>query len=88
MTAEKLYHIIKLHQWHPQLFTTIFLYFFKITLVSSRKYNTEMGVNLVGAQQGFGNFSGFIRCTSVCTIAWLVAFMWAFNGKLHSPAQK
>lgn len=74
-------------QWHPQLLTTIFLYFFRITLLSSKKYRTDIGDNLVGAQQGFGTFPGLTRCTNVCTIAWLVAFMWAFRGKLHSPLQ-
>lgn len=77
----------KLDQWQPQLFTTMFLYFFRITLLSSRKYKTEMAESFVGAQQGFGTLPGLTRCTNVCTIAWLVAFIWAFKGKLHSPLQ-
>lgn len=50
-------------QWHPQARTTMFLYFFKMTLELSSKYSTEMAWSLVGAQHGFGTFSGFIRCT-------------------------
>lgn len=41
-------------QWHPQALTTIFLYFFKMTLELSSKYRTEMAFSLVGAQHGLG----------------------------------
>lgn len=100
-------------QWQPQLRTTMSRYFFRFTFESSRKYSTDIALNLVGAQHGFGTcgqlrnknesnlfhdstttprsstltFVGFIRCTSVCTIAWFVAFMCAFSGKLQSPLQ-
>ena len=61
--------VIPADQWQPQLFTTMFLYFFSITLLSSRKYSTEIGESLVGAQQGFGTLPGLTRCTRVWTIA-------------------
>ena len=47
-----------------------------------------MAASLVGEQQGWGTTVGFIRWTSVCTMAWLVAFMWALSGKEHWPWQK
>lgn len=55
-------------QWQPQDRTTMFLYFFSMTLELSSKKSTEMAWSLVGAQHGFGTFSGFIRCT------------WKWNG--------
>ena len=41
-------------QWHPQLLTTMFRYFLRMTLDDSSKYRTEMPESFMGAQQGLG----------------------------------
>ena len=45
-------------QWQPQLFTTIFRYFFKMTLELSSKYRTEIPLSFVGAHHGSGTLKG------------------------------
>lgn len=57
-------YILRGNQWHPQLFTTIFLYFFKFTLDSSKKYSTDIGLSLVGAQHGFGTCNRYKKTQS------------------------